>query len=170
MTIALSICPRRHAAARSALAAAVLFALSLAPCTAMAEAPLVRVSNAWVRGTVEGQTGSGAYMELTAREDAQLIGATCTLAEHVEVHEMHVVNDMMRMRRVQSLALPRNTTVALNHDFHIMLIGLKRQLTPGQNLTITLQITDAAGVRHDVPVRAPVRALNTAANHGSGHE
>jgi len=131
-------------------------------------AAIVSAEDAWVRGTVEGQTGSGAYMRLTSSEDAQLVGASSPVAERVEIHEMRTVNDMMTMRRVDRLALPAHVTVALDHDYHVMFIGLKHQLLPQQVVPITLQIVDARGRRHAVQIQAPVRALNSmGAVHGS---
>jgi copper(I)-binding protein len=128
---------------------------------------LVAVEDPWVRGTVEGQTGSGAYMRLTSNEDAQLVGASSPVAEHVEIHEMRTVNDMMTMRRVERLALPAHTSVALDHDYHVMFIGLKHQLLAGQTVPITLEVLDAKGRRHALQVQAPVRALNSV-NHPAG--
>lgn len=145
------------------LAALALFAVA-APAWSSGDSamPLLVAEDAWVRGTVEGQSGSGAYMRLTSREDLRLVGASSDVAEKVEVHEMRMVKDMMTMRRVDELPLPAHATVALDHDFHIMLIGLRRQLLPGQRVTITLQLLDARGMRHAVDVVAPVRALGTA--------
>jgi periplasmic copper chaperone A len=130
---------------------------------AAAAAPLVTVADAWVRGTVEGQTGSGAYMRLTSREDARLVGASSPVADRVEIHEMRMVNDMMTMRQIQSLPLPANTLVALDHDYHVMLIGLRQQLKTGQSVVLTLHLIDAAGAPHDLDVVAPVRPLNAGA-------
>jgi copper(I)-binding protein len=135
--------------------------LSTVPCRA-AGAALIAVDDPWVRATVEGQTGSGAYMRLTSSEDAQLVGASSPVAEHVEIHEMHTVNDMMTMRRVERLALPAHASVALDHDYHVMFIGLKHQLLTGQQVPITLRVLDAKGKPRTVQILAPVRALNTA--------
>jgi copper(I)-binding protein len=143
---------------------AALLALASGPAPAQGPAtralPLVRVQDAWVRGTVEGQTGSGAYLQITSSEDAQLVGASAALADRVEIHEMHETNGMMRMRRIDRLALPANTPVKLDHDYHLMLIGLHRQLEAGQDFALTLDVLDASGVHHAVSVHAPVRALN----------
>ncbi|SPE36247.1 exported hypothetical protein [Burkholderiales bacterium] len=152
------------------LALLVTFFLSTgatAGATAGEAAGLLTVRDAWVRATVEGQTGSGAFMQLTSREDARLIGASSRAAQRVEIHEMRMVNDMMTMRRIESLPLPAGTTVALDHDYHIMLIGLSKQLQPGQIVTLTLQVLDARGMRHAVDVVAPVRALNAAPGRSS---
>ena len=135
-----------------------------------AQPPLLRVDGAWVRATVEGQTGSGAYARLTARENLQLVGASCALAEKVEIHEMREVNKLMTMRRIENLALPANTEVALEHERHIMLIGLKEQLIAGKTLAFQLKVRDAAGKRHDIPVVAPIRPLNTVESAPAHHD
>lgn len=145
--------------------AQLLAACACLVATAGETAPgLLVVRDAWVRGTVEGQTGSGAYMRLRSRENAQLVGASSPSADKVEIHEMRMVKDVMTMRRVPSLPLPANTTVALEHDYHVMLIGLRHQLLVGQNVTITLRLLDAKGATHAIDVVAPVRPLNTAAS------
>ncbi len=132
-------------------------------------AAIVVAEDAWVRGTVEGQTGSGAYMHLTSSEDAQLTGASSPVAEHVEIHEMRTVDNMMHMRRIDRLALPAHVTVALDHEYHVMFIGLKHQLLPQQIVPITLDILDAAGKRHAVQIEAPVLPLTSSGPvHGAG--
>jgi copper(I)-binding protein len=153
----------RHARLSALTALAALGALLLAgtPAPAQGPADLVRVQDAWVRGTVEGQTGSGAYLQITSREDAQLVGAAAALADRVEIHEMRERNGMMTMRRIERLPLPANTPVNLDHDYHLMLIGLHRRLEVGQTFALTLDIVDARGVHHAVAVNAPVLALDT---------
>jgi|GEM_PF-533330 len=160
----------RFAPAAARLAWRILGGVALCAGAAAHAPALLTVGNPWVRATVEGQTGSGAYMELTSREDARLTGASASVAERVEVHEMRMDHDMMRMRRLDSLALPKNTTVALDHQYHIMLIGLRRQLQVGQTVQLTLHLIDATGARRDQDVLAPVRALNTAMDHPRPHE
>lgn len=145
---------------RAAWLAAVLIA-----CLAGAADPRLKVEDPWVRGTVEGQSGSGAYLRLTAREDAQLVGASAPIAERVEIHEMHETGNRMTMRRIDSLPLPAGRTVSLTHGYHIMFIGLRQTLTPGMTVDLVLHLRDAKGAAFDVPVRAPVRPLATPLPH-----
>ena len=58
----------------------------------------VTVTNAWVRGTVAGQTASGAFMDLTSAADVVLLGAASPAAGVVELHEMSMDNGVMKMR------------------------------------------------------------------------
>lgn len=151
----------------------LLSCLCVATVPAMAasdanSSPSLTVSDAWARATVEGQTGSGVFLHLMSRQDAQLIGASSTVAQRVEIHEMRQVNGMMTMRPIERLDLPAGKNVALDHDFHIMLIGLKQQLQVGRSVTLTLHWLDATGTRHSTDVIAPVRALSTVVVPSSG--
>ncbi|MNL45539.1 hypothetical protein D3C87_1681950 [compost metagenome] len=59
--------------------------------------------------------------------------------------------------------------------YHVMLIDLARQITPGDHVQLTLIVEDAKQQQHRVPVTAEARALNAkagaapAAAHGHGH-
>jgi copper(I)-binding protein len=124
----------------------------------------VRVGEPWVRATVPQQTASGAFMQLTSPVATRLVGASSPAAAMVEVHEMAIENDVMRMRQIAGLALPAGTTVALKPgSFHLMLIGLKRQVKTGEAVPISLVFEDAAGKRESAEVKAKVRALNAVA-------
>ena len=70
--------------------------------TATAVQAQVTVSGAWVRGTVQGQTATGAYMQLRSADGATLLGADSPAAGIVEIHEMRMEGNTMRMRGVES--------------------------------------------------------------------
>ena len=95
----------------------------------------VNIQDAWVRGTVATQKTSGAYMRITAAEDLRLIGANSSVAEVTEVHEMTVDNDVMKMRRIESLDIPAGSTVEFKpQGHHIMLMGLKHAHSEGTSI------------------------------------
>ena len=73
----------------------------------------VDVKSAWARPTVAGQTGTGAFMHLTSRDGARLVGASSDVAGVVEIHEMAMEGNVMRMRPIRSLDLPPGSTVEL---------------------------------------------------------
>lgn len=124
----------------------------------------VRVSDSWVRATVAQQKATGAFMQLTSPADTKLISATSPVAAIVEVHEMAMENDVMRMRQIPSVAIPAGKSVALQPGgFHIMLINLKHQVKPGEKVPLTLTFENASGTRETVNVSAQVRALNAVA-------
>lgn len=142
----------------------VLAAALLLSANAVAQPPPVAVESPWVRASVPQQQATGAFMRLTARTDLRLVAARSDVAASTEVHEMTTQGQMMRMREVAAVALPRGRSVALAPGgYHIMLIGLKRPLVAGEQVPITLVLEDAAGRRSETRVQAIVRALGAGA-------
>jgi hypothetical protein len=137
---------------RHALAAAAAFAI------ATAAAAQVTVTDPWVRGTVPGQMATGAFMQLKSAADARLVEARSPVAGVVEIHEMKLENNVMRMRAVDALPLPAGRTVELKPGgYHVMLMDLKRQVKEGEVVPVTL-VVDTGGRRESIEVGAPVRA------------
>jgi copper(I)-binding protein len=135
--------------------AAVLLALAAAPAIAQ-----VTVTDAWVRGTVPGQMGTGAFMKITSATDAILLGAASPAAAAVEIHEMAMEGSVMRMRALGELKLPAGKAVELRPGgYHVMLMGLKQPLKEGESIPLTLTYRDASGKMSKLEVAAPVRAL-----------
>lgn len=127
----------------------------------------VDVKDPWVRATVPAQTATGAFMELTAREDARLVAARSPVARTVEIHEMKMEGDVMKMRAIPGLELPAGKAVALSPSgYHIMLMGLKGQVKPGDSVPLTL-VVETKGGRQEIQVKAQARALAEA--HGHHH-
>ncbi|MBX9848543.1 MAG: copper chaperone PCu(A)C [Rhodocyclaceae bacterium] len=136
-----------------------------------AHAADVEVQSPWVRGTVEGQKASGAFMTLTSAKGATLVGASVSkkIAGVTEVHEMKMDGDRMLMRAIPRLELPAGKPVALARGgYHIMLMDLKQPLKPGSSIDIELKIENAAKKIETVKVKAAVRDLTD--NGGSRHE
>lgn len=124
----------------------------------------VAVDTPWVRASVPQQTATGAFMRLTANADLRLVAARSDAAATAEVHEMAMQGQMMRMRQIAALPLPRGRTVALAPGgYHVMLIGLRRPLSAGERVDLTLVFEDRAGKRSEQRVQAVVRALGAGA-------
>ena len=118
----------------------------------------VTVADAWVRTTVAQQTTSAAYMTITAAHGGKLVEASSPVAASAEVHEMKMAGDMMKMRAVDTLALPAGKPVELKpNGFHMMLMGLKAPLKAGDVVPIKLVVEDAKGKRRTVDVKATAR-------------
>ncbi|MDO9112493.1 MAG: copper chaperone PCu(A)C [Polaromonas sp.] len=122
-------------------------------------AQTVEVKDAWVRAAVPGQSGTGAFMNITAKDGAKLVGASSPVAGVAEVHEMKMDNDIMRMRAIPALDLPAGKTVALKPGgYHVMLMELKQALPPGGTVPLTLILRDAKGQESKVELKLPVAA------------
>jgi hypothetical protein len=125
---------------------------------ALPAAAQVTVTDPWVRGTVQGQMATGAFMKLQSANAARLVEASSPVAGVVEIHEMTMQNNVMRMRAVQALDLPAGRAVELKPGgYHVMLMDLKQQMKEGEVVPLTL-VVESAGKRETIEVKAPVRA------------
>ncbi|MGY2960720.1 copper(I)-binding protein [Pseudomonas sp. TE36184] len=137
-----------------------LIGLSLLGLAAHASAQ-VQVSDAWVRATVPGQPSSGAFMTVTADSDSKLLRVASPVAKDVQIHEMSMKDDVMRMGPVDSITLPAGTPVKLDPDgYHVMLMGLTGQIKEGDQVPLTLTVENAKGERQTVEVKAAARGLD----------
>ena len=129
---------------------------------AQAQTPNVNidVKDAWVRSTVPGQMGTGAFMKITAKAGTQLVGVSSPVAGVAEVHEMKMENDVMKMRALPSLDLPAGKAVELKPGgYHVMLMDLKQPLLKDTKVPMTLVFKDAKGVQSKVELSLPVSAV-----------
>ena len=129
----------------------------------------VTVSNAWARATMPGQPVSAAYMQIKSDADAKLIGVSSPAVPRVEVHEMKMDGDVMIMREVKAIDLPKGKTVALEPGgFHIMLMNLKQPIVAGEVIPLTLEV-ESGGKKQTVKVKAEARAQDGGAMQHSSH-
>jgi len=128
------------------------------------------VKDPWVRGTVAQQKASGAFMQITSAQGGKLVSASSPVAGVVEVHEMAMEGDVMKMRAVESLELPAGKTVEFKSGgYHVMLMDLKQQLKAGDTVPLTLVVEGKDGKRETIEVKAPVRALGSDAHDVKKH-
>lgn len=130
-----------------AIAAICLSFAFTASALAAGVADHVSVENATARAVAPGVPVSGAYMSLATTDGADhvLIAARSDAAESVELHN-HVMEDgMMKMRKMETVALPAGTTVAFEPGgLHVMLIGLTGPLAAGDQIGIELEFEDGS--------------------------
>ena len=106
-----------------------------------------------------GKSGA-AYMEINNRSEREdrLIGASSDIAARVELHAHHADHSgIVRMHHVKDgLPLPEGTTSVLAHGgHHIMMIGLTKTLSVGDEFTMTLYFEHAEPIEITVPVELP---------------
>lgn len=107
-----------------------------------------------------GGSNSAAYMVVVnnGTTDDAIVGAT-TSADVAEVVELHTVlneNGIMQMRPVPRIDIPANGQTELKPgSFHIMLLGIKHDLSEGDTVNLTLQLQSGG----EIEVAAPVRKL-----------
>ena len=147
----------------TALATAALCLLS----TGVYAGNALQVEDPYVRAVPPGQTNSAAFMTLTNASDADhaLVAAESSASKVVELHTHKMEGGMMKMRRLDKIELPAGETVKLQPGgLHVMLIGLARQLSPGDNVEITLVLDDGSRTS----VAAPVKTVQQTMEHHQG--
>jgi len=118
----------------------------------------VMVKDPWVRATVPQQMATGAFMQLSAPAESRLVEVRSSVAGVVEIHEMAMEGNVMKMRAVPGVELPAGKTVELKPGgYHVMLMDLKQQMKEGEVVPVTLVI-ESGGKRETIEVKATVRA------------
>lgn len=129
-------------------------------CAGQAQAQNVTVKEAWIRGTVPGQSATGAFMELTGKSDARLIGVSTPVTANAEVHNMRMENGVMRMSPVEGIEIPAGKTVKLAPGgYHVMLMNLQKPLNAGDKVQLKLTFELADKKRETVDLEVEVRDI-----------
>ena len=153
----------------SVRALALASACVLSTVSALAQ---TTVTDAWVRGTVPQQKATGLFAQITSAQGGRLVSARSPVAGLVEIHEMSMDGDVMKMRALPGgLDLPAGKAVALKPGgYHLMLLDLKRPLKTGDTVPVTLVFEGADKKRETVEIKAPVKALANAMGAMGDHK
>lgn len=116
-----------------------------------------------------GPTGSGTA-EVSLRitnnggSDDRLLGGETEVAGVVELHQMTMDGNTMSMGPVEGgLAIAAGQTIDFGEQhYHLMLIGLRRDLRPGDSVPLTLEFEQAGKVALTAPVYVNERAAEDA--------
>jgi copper(I)-binding protein len=123
----------------------------------------------WARATPAGAPVAGGYMTLSnsGAETDRLVGGSAEFAERVEIHEMSMANGMMTMRELaRGLEIRPGEKVELKPgSYHIMFMGLKRQLKEGERLNGSL-VFERAG---SLPVEFKSESMGARQAPGQHH-
>lgn len=99
------------------------------------------VEKAWLRVADKGQVSAGYFtiQNFTTKPDF-LTGAEGDIAGTFELHRVKIDKMIRRMYPVTEIKIPAGSqkTVAPGGDFHLMIIGLKRDLRAGEKVKLRL--------------------------------
>lgn len=128
----------------------------------------LQISAPWARATPKGAAVGGGYLKITNTGTApdRLVGGATSISSRLEVHEMSMSGNTMKMRQLTSGAeiKPGETLELKPGGIHIMFVDLKQQLQQGQHFKATLQFEKAGKVDVDFSI-AGIGA--TSAGHDS---
>jgi copper(I)-binding protein len=142
----------------------------MAACGSKAPAgPKVEVEDVWSRpGMMGQQSGAGSHnmagtgavfmtLKNEGREADRLLSAQTDVAQAVEIHETVLEEDVAKMQQVSGgIEVPAQGQVELKPGgYHVMLIGLLRDLAVGDRFTVTLDFEKSDDLTVEAEVRQP---------------
>lgn len=122
------------------------------------------IEHPWSRQQPEGSKVAAGFMKITnnGKEDDRLISATVEITPMVQLHEMKMVGDVMKMQEVEGgIVIPAGQTIELKpKSLHIMFMDLKSAPMEGEEVKGTLTFEKAGTVDIDYEVEAPDAGMN----------
>ncbi len=116
----------------------------------------VQIENAYTRATVPGQMVAGGFMNVENKGGVDLlISASSPIAGEVQLHEMAMEGNVMKMRQVKDIPIPAGGSVELKPGgMHLMFMNIKAPLTAGETVPVKLKFAKAGEVEVKFPVNA----------------
>ena len=137
----------------------------------------LEIATPWTRATPATAKSGGGFMTISNKGTTpdRLISARSPASLKVEIHEMKMDGNVMHMRAVPALDLPKGQAVQLKPgSYHLMLMDLKQPLAKDTTVPITLKVELANKRVVEQKVEAKVRDLTAgnmpAMNHDHGGE
>ena len=131
------------------------------------------ISAPWSRATPKGAAVAAGFLVIhnSGSSPDRLLGGESDAAKEVQVHEMAMDNQIMKMRQLaRGLEIPAGATVELKPGgYHLMLMGLARPLSQDDRYKMTLNFERAG--KTDVEFRVGgVGGAAPAASQGHMHD
>lgn len=130
----------------------------------------IGVTSSWARATPGTLRVGAAYLTITNHGAVpdRLLRAETPIAERAELHTTMVQNGVLRMRPVESVALPPGQTVRFDSGgMHFMLVNLTAPLEQGGEFEMRLVFEHSGTLDIQVPVFA-IGAIDPADPAGAG--
>ncbi len=116
----------------------------------------IMVHDAYARATPPSAVNSAVFTTLMnhSDKDRAIVSATTPAAGKVELHDVIVDGDVMKMRQVQQITIPANGEAVLKPgSLHIMLFDLKNGLKEGEQIEMTLTFANGETQTFEAPIK-----------------
>jgi copper(I)-binding protein len=117
----------------------------------------LQIEQPWARATPPGASVGGGYLLIRNKGAAgdRLVGVSSPASARMEMHEMAMEKDVMRMREVKGVDVPAKGAVELKPGgYHLMFMELKAPLKAGDKVPVTLRFEKAGEVKAEFAVEA----------------
>ena len=117
----------------------------------------ISVEDVWARpGLADGNSAVFFILRNGGDEEESLVSASSDVAGAVELHKSTMVDGIMKMEMQDFIWVPAGGEVEFKPgDFHVMLIGLKEDLSVGDEFEVYLGFESGATKTISVMVREP---------------
>ena len=131
------------------------FVLSIVSIAAVFGAD-VEIDGAYARASIPNVPNSAAFFVIknNSDKDIAITSANSDIAEKNELHTHIKENQMMKMIKIEKLVVPAKSSLELKSGGdHVMLIGLKKELKAGDEISLELSFSDGDKKKIKVPVK-----------------
>ena len=131
------------------------FVLSIASIAAVFGAD-VEIDGAYARASIPNVPNSAAFFVIknNSDKDIAITSANSDIAEKNELHTHIKENEMMKMIKIEKLVVPAKSSLELKSGGdHVMLMGLKKELKAGDEISLELSFSDGDKKKIKVPVK-----------------
>ena len=131
------------------------FVLSIVSIAAVFGAD-VEIDGAYARASIPNVPNSAAFFVIknNSDKDIAITSANSDIAEKNELHTHIKENQMLKMMKIEKLVVPAKSSLELKSGGdHIMLMGLKKELKAGDEISLELSFSDGDKKSIKVPVK-----------------
>ncbi len=127
------------------------------------------------KATLPGQPVGGGFMTITNKgtEADRLVSITAPdVSDDVQIHEMAVENDVMKMRQLpDGIEIPAGAKVELKSGgLHVMFMRIKHPFKEGETFKATLNFEKAGKIDVDFKIEAAKPGAKPADGAAASHE
>lgn len=147
--------------------------LGLIMGSAMLFASNIEIKDYYVRATPPGLPNSAAFMTVVnnSDEDVSIVKASSKVSKVVELHTHDMKDGVMKMYQVPKIDIAsKSQTVLKPGGLHIMLIGLHNPLKVGENVELTLELSNGETKTIIAPIKSVMGGMKHHGNHHGKHE
>ena len=116
----------------------------------------IEIEGAYARASIPNVPNSAAFFVIknNSDKDIAITSANSDIAEKNELHTHIKENKMMKMMKIEKLVVPAKSSLELKSGGdHVMLIGLKKELKAGDEISLELSFSDGDKKSIKVPVK-----------------
>lgn len=112
----------------------------------------VTISDTWVKATAgtedPSMTAAFGVLKNNSDKDLTIVSATNSVSDRTELHEMAMEGGSMVMRPIAGgIAIPAGGSTTLEPGgLHVMIMDVKRPITPGEQIDVNLTLSDGSTV------------------------